>query len=221
MQPIHFMPWNNNGGNNRQSAPALYHSALVKMGPTVMTIKSAPRYVKNGTLCVTTVLVNGQEQGLFAENETIAQTLGGYVGQQVTVIASGSRDSATLTVQPAGQQQAAPQQAPQQQAAQPASNQGSGDLRGAKVFFCQGANLMRLAVKKANDIAVELGLPDEHRQGIATTLFIQADRQGLLATMPIDPFTPQELGWGAASQPAQQPAYQEPAPQQDEESVPF
>jgi hypothetical protein len=145
----------------------------------------------------------------------------------VTVIASGSRDSATLTVQPAGQQQAAQQQTQpawggqQAQPSQPASNHGSGDLRGAKVFFCQGANLMRLAVKKANDIAVELGLPDEHRQGIATTLFIQADRQGLLATMPIDPFTPQELGWGAASQRAQQPAYQEPSPQQEEENIPF
>jgi hypothetical protein len=57
---------------------------------------------------------------------------------------------------------------------------------------------MRLCVKKANDIAVELNLPEQHRQGIATTLFIQADRQGHIAAMPITAYTPEQLGFGAS-----------------------
>jgi hypothetical protein len=57
---------------------------------------------------------------------------------------------------------------------------------------------MRLCVKKANDIAVELDLPNEHRQGIASSLFIQADRSGFTFKMPINAYTPEELGWGAS-----------------------
>jgi hypothetical protein len=68
----------------------------------------------------------------------------------------------------------------------------------AKQFLCQAANLMRLCVKKANDISVELGLPDQHRQGIATTMFIQADRQGFIQAMPITAYTPEQLGFGAS-----------------------
>ncbi len=68
--------------------------------------------------------------------------------------------------------------------------------REAKRFLCQAANLMRLCVKKANDIAVELNLPEQHRQGIATTLFIQADRQGHIPAMPIEPYKPEQLGFG-------------------------
>jgi hypothetical protein len=70
--------------------------------------------------------------------------------------------------------------------------------REAKHFLCQAANLMRLCVKKANDISVELGLPDQHRQGIATTMFIQADRQGFIQAMPITAYTPEQLGFGAS-----------------------
>jgi hypothetical protein len=45
---------------------------------------------------------------------------------------------------------------------------------------------------------VELGLPDQHRQGIATTMFIQADRQGFIQAMPITAYTPEQLGFGAS-----------------------
>jgi len=68
----------------------------------------------------------------------------------------------------------------------------------AKQFLCQAANLMRLCVKKANDIAVELNLPEQHRQGIATTLFINGDKQGYIASMPITAYTPEQLGFGAS-----------------------
>jgi hypothetical protein len=57
---------------------------------------------------------------------------------------------------------------------------------------------MRLCVKKANDIAVELNLPEQHRQGIATTLFINGDKQGYISSMPITAYTPEQLGFGAS-----------------------
>jgi hypothetical protein len=68
----------------------------------------------------------------------------------------------------------------------------------AKQFLCQAANLMRLCVKKANDIAVEMNLSNEHRQGIASSLFINADRHGFIASMPITAYTPEQLGFGAS-----------------------
>ena len=57
---------------------------------------------------------------------------------------------------------------------------------------------MRLCVKKANDIAVELDIPNEHRKGIATTLFIKADRKGHILKMPINAYSQEDLGWGAS-----------------------
>jgi hypothetical protein len=220
----YFMAWNNNGGE-RQRNRSIFHSELVKRGGTNLTIKSAPRWVKNNTMCVCTVVDNGEECGLFIDSEQIEEALKSHVGQEVFVIASGSKKAgdAMVVIQPVGQGHPAPAQRgfPQQQTSQPTSHQPattspSANIRDAKVFFCQGANLMRLAVKKANDIAVELGLPNEHRQGMATTFFIQAERAGLLSSMPVDPFTPEELGWGASSQPSQP----EPA-QQQEDPIPF
>jgi hypothetical protein len=88
-------------------------------------------------------------------------------------------------------------QEPQKPAGEAVKNPEPKD-REVKVFLCQAANLMRLCVKKANDIAVELDLPNEHRQGIATSLFIQADRSGHTFKMPIQPYSPEELGYGAS-----------------------
>ena len=81
----------------------------------------------------------------------------------------------------------------------------------AKKALCQSANLMRLAVKKANDIAVELGLGDDHRQGIATTLFLQ--NKHFIDAMPLQPFTKEQLGYGASSEP-------EPEKEEEQEEEP-
>jgi hypothetical protein len=227
-------------GKPREKSPSLWHSTLVKDGPKLVTIKAAPKWVKNDTLCVVTLDVNGVEHAYFTNSEEIAQAFAPWVGQKVVLIAGGNdkQGTGTMEIQPAGTpasqipqpqpRQAAPQES-QHQATQPPvvhhhvdqRQAGQSDIA-AKKHLCQAANLMRLAVKKANDIASELGLPPEHRQGIATTLFLQSKE--FVASMPVSPYTVESLGYGASSAkkaaPAPAPA-PEPEPEPDDEPLPF
>lgn len=191
--------------SNKPKDPPLYHSNLVKGGPKLVSIKSAPKWVKQNTLCVIEVIVDGVTHVYFTENRDIASKFQQYVGKSVVLIASGNSKQKTdsMEIQPAGVPASslpAAQSAPQspQKAPQSIVEAAKTPEREAKRFLCQAANLMRLCVKKANDIAVELNLPEQHRQGIATTLFIQADRQGHIPAMPIDPYKPEQLGFGSS-----------------------
>jgi hypothetical protein len=108
-----------------------------------------------------------------------------------------------MEIQPAGVPASslpAAQSAPQspQKAPESVVSAAKTPEREAKEFLCKAANLMRLCVKKANDIAVEMDLSSEHRQGIASSLFINADRHGFVAAMPINPYKPEQLGFGAS-----------------------
>lgn len=190
--------------------PILSHSFLVKGGPKLVVIKSVPQSFKgkkepNKTFHVITIGVDGVDHTYFIPNRGIEDALKQHVGKTVVLIASGNdkQGTASMEVQPAGvpassinksSPQSVVQESTQKQEAKPLELRD----RDAKVFLCQAANLMRLCVKKANDIAIELGLPNEHRQGIATTLFIQADRQGHIFKMPIQAYSPDQLGWGAS-----------------------
>lgn len=191
--------------SNQPKNPPLYHSTLVKGGPKLVSVKSAPKWVKQNSLCVIELIVDGVTHVYFTENRDIASKFQQYVGKSVVLIASGNSKQKTdsMEIQSAGvpasslpAAQSAPQQA--QKAPQSVVEAAKTPEREAKRFLCQAANLMRLCVKKANDIAVELNLPEQHRQGIATTLFIQADRQGHIPAMPIDPYKPEQLGFGAS-----------------------
>ena len=191
--------------SNQPKNPPLYHSTLVKGGPKLVSVKSAPKWVKQNTLCVIELIVDGVTHVYFTENRDIASKFQQYVGKSVVLIASGNSKQKTdsMEIQSAGvpasslpAAQSAPQQA--QKAPQSVVEAAKTPEREAKRFLCQAANLMRLCVKKANDIAVELNLPEQHRQGIATTLFIQADRQGHIPAMPIDPYKPEQLGFGSS-----------------------
>jgi hypothetical protein len=194
--------------SNKPKDPPLYHSTLAKNGPKLVAIKSAPKWVKQNTLCVIEVIVDGVVHVYFTENRDIASKFQQYVGKSVVLIASGNSKQKTdsMEIQPAGVPASslpnapAPVSAPQspQKVPQSVVETAKTPEREAKRFLCQAANLMRLCVKKANDIAVELNLPEQHRQGIATTLFIQADRQGHIPAMPIDPYKPEQLGFGAS-----------------------
>lgn len=194
-----------------QTPPKLNHSDLVKNGPKLVTIKSVPKVITRKTdqkrFHLVTIEVNGVDHTYFIPNKEIEDSLKEHVGKTVVLIASGNdkQGTATMEVQAAmvkgsalgqGKQQDAPRE-PQKPAGEAIKNPEPKD-REAKIFLCQAANLMRLCVKKANDIAVELDLPNEHRQGIATSLFIQADRSGHTFKMPIQPYTPEELGYGAS-----------------------
>jgi hypothetical protein len=170
-----------------------------------VSIKSAPKWVKSNTLCVIEVIVDGVTHVYFTENRDIASKFQQYVGKSVVLIASGNSKQKTdsMEIQPAGVPasslpavQSAPQQA--QKPVEKVITAPSHPDKDAKQFLCQAANLMRLCVKKANDIAVEMNLSNEHRQGIASSLFINADRHGFIASMPITAYTPEQLGFGAS-----------------------
>jgi len=209
--------------SNQPKAPVLSHYTLAKNGPKLVAVKSPPKWVKNNSLCVIELIVDGVAHVYFTENKDIASKFQQYVGKSVVLIASGNSKQKTdsMEIQPAGVPASSLPTAPTQSKPvtfQTVANQhGSHSVaqspqkapesvvaaaktpeREAKEFLCKAANLMRLCVKKANDIAVELNLPEQHRQGIATTLFIQADRQGHISAMPITAYTPEQLGFGAS-----------------------
>jgi hypothetical protein len=187
--------------------PILNHSDLVRNGVKLVTIKSVPKVVTRKSdqkrFHMVTIEVNGADHTYFIPNKEIEDALKEHVGKSVVLIASGNdkQGTAMMEIQAAMVKgstlvQDAPRE-PQKPAGEAVKNPEPKD-REVKVFLCQAANLMRLCVKKANDIAVELDLPNEHRQGIATSLFIQADRSGHTFKMPIQPYTPEELGYGAS-----------------------
>ncbi len=202
--------------SNQPKAPVLSHYTLAKNGPKLVAVKSPPKWVKSNSLCVIELIVDGVAHVYFTENKDIASKFQQYVGKSVVLIASGNSKQKTdsMEIQPAGvpasSLPAAPtqskpvtwntintSQSPQKPVEKVITAPAHPD-KDAKQFLCQAANLMRLCVKKANDISVELGLPEQHRQGIATTLFIQADRQGHISAMPITAYTPEQLGFGAS-----------------------
>jgi hypothetical protein len=195
----------NSQNQNSPKTPSLSHLSLAKNGPKLVVIKSPPKWVKQGSLCVIELIVDNVPHVYFTENKDIASKFQQYVGKSVVLIASGNSKQKTdsMEIQPAGVPASSlpnapialqsPQKAPEGVVTAPVHRD-----KEAKQFLCQAANLMRLCVKKANDISVELGLPDQHRQGIATTMFIQADRQGFIQAMPITAYTPEQLGFGAS-----------------------
>jgi len=198
-----------NNNSNRPKDPILSHYSLVKNGPKLAAIKSPPKWVKNNSLCVVELVVDGVNHVYFTEKREISEKFLNHIGKSVVLIASGNskQGSDSMEIQEAGVPASSlpnaprPQDAPQsrQDAPQGVISSPPHTDKAAKTFLCQAANLMRLCVKKANDISVELGLGEAHRQGIATTLFIQADRQGFISTMPITAYTPEQLGFGASS----------------------
>ena len=191
--------------SNQPKAPVLSHYTLAKNGPKLVAVKSPPKWVKSNSLCVIELIVDGAAHVYFTENKDIASKFQQYVGKSVVLIASGNSKQKTdsMEIQPAGvpasslpTAQSGPQ-SPQKPVEKVVTAPAHPD-KDAKQFLCQAANLMRLCVKKANDIAVEMNLSNEHRQGIASSLFINADRHGFITSMPITAYTPEQLGFGSS-----------------------
>ena len=202
-QLIHPMSFQN--PNQREKDPIINHSSLVKSGPKLLTIATTPKTITRKAdqkrFHMVSLDIDGVMHTYFIPNKDIEDSLKQYVGKTVVVIASGNDKQGTATMEiQAAMVKASTLDKPvieRKPTAEPVKNPEPKD-REAKAFLCQAANLMRLCVKKANDIAVELDLPNEHRQGIASSLFIQADRSGFTFKMPISAYTPEELGWGAS-----------------------
>lgn len=199
--------------NQFKKDPTISHSALVKRQATLVKVLTAPKTIntKDGrTFTIVDLEVDGVKHAHFIDTDEIRAGFIQHVGQQVVLIASGNSKnrSAKIDFQSAGipasqmasyasqSAAASPQNAPKiepKTVSAPIHND-----KAVKQYLCQAANLMRLCVKKANDIAVEMALPPEHRQGIATTLFINGDKQGYIQLMPITPYSPQQYGWGSS-----------------------
>ena len=191
--------------NQREKDPIINHSSLVKSGPKLLTIATTPKTITRKAdqkrFHMVSLDIDGVMHTYFIPNKDIEDSLKQYVGKTVVVIASGNDKQGTATMEiQAAMVKASTLDKPvieRKPTAEPVKNPEPKD-REAKAFLCKAANLMRLCVKKANDIAVELDLPNEHRQGIASSLFIQADRSGFTFKMPISAYTPEELGLGAS-----------------------
>ena len=203
-----------------EKTPTISHLTLVKEGPKLVTIKSVPKVIVSKKdekkYHLITLELNGVDHTYFIPNKAIEDSLKEYIGKTAVLIASGNEKQGTATMEiqaamvkgstltqpvidvttskPAQWQTINTSQSTQNPEPKPLEPKD----KEAKVFLCQAANLMRLCVKKANDIAIELDLPNEHRQGIATSLFIQADRSGHTFKMPITAYTPEQLGYGAS-----------------------
>ena len=193
--------------NQREKDPIINHSSLVKSGPKLLTIATTPKTITRKAdqkrFHMVSLDIDGVMHPYFIPNKDIEENLKQYVGKTVVVIASGNDKQGTATMEiQAAMVKASTLDKPvveRKPAAEPVKNPEPKD-REAKAFLCQAANLMRLCVKKANDIAVELDLPNEHRQGIAGSMFIQADRAGYTFKMPLQPYTPEQLGWGSSKE---------------------
>ena len=190
-----------------ENHPAIQHSNL-REGRNVK-VAAPPKWVKNNTLCVIELEANGVRRNYWTKKKSIADAFLPFIGKEIHLKTCGDdrRDTDTVIIQEVGK--VPPEEAaklPKREAQpvrevapqKPETTNPPHDDLDAKRFLCQASNLMRLCVKKANDIAIELDLPPEHRQGIGTTLFIQSDRMGYIKKMPIKPYTPEELGWGAS-----------------------
>jgi hypothetical protein len=192
--------------------PSLQHSVLVRNGPQLAIVKKV-NWVSNNSKCIISLMFNGTPHNYWTTNKDIVGEFQKHVGHEVVMHATGDdrMNTDNMKIERSGvptnvaierpvtvaeKPQSAPQ-SPQKPVETVITAPVHRDKE-AKQFLCQAANLMRLCVKKANDISVELGLPDQHRQGIATTLFINGDKQGYIASMPITAYTPEQLGFGAS-----------------------
>jgi hypothetical protein len=97
----------------------IYHSNLVASGPTFATVTKGPQPSKYSTETdpkpdyAVLTFDDGQERFYSVENPECAAALESVVGQRVTILATGSREAARITVTggaAAGQAQQAPPQ---------------------------------------------------------------------------------------------------------------
>ena len=158
--------------NQREKDPTIKHSDLVKRGPKLLAIatttKTITRRADQKRFHMVTFDIDGVMHTYFIPNKDIEDNLKQYVGKTVVVTASGNDKQGTATMEiQAAMVKASTLDKPvieRKPTAEPVKNPEPKD-REAKAFLCQAANLMRLCVKKANDIAVELDLPQRASSG--------------------------------------------------------
>ena len=188
----------------------LYHSELVKLGPVEVEITTdliESRY-KKGTFIVG-LRIDGEERTLAIENDDCGAALAERKGQVITIEASGSRESAEISIieglpeAPAPKARATARPAPVARpavarpaaaAARPASaaRQTASPGRNVHGMLMQLANLeinVQCLVAKVSDALIagrDIVLTDAQLAGMAGRLFIEAVRGGAHQSMPAD-----------------------------------
>jgi hypothetical protein len=188
----------------------LYHSELSKLGPVTIEITSdlmESKY-KKGTYFVG-VKLDGEERTLNIENDECGAALDQRKGQVLTIEATGSRESAEITIldtppdEPAAQAPARPAARPApvarpaaaRPAAAPAKQQAAAapaHKPGSTAALIQLGNLeikvqcMCAAVSDALIAGRDIVLTDAQLAGMAGRMFIESVRAGLHHGMPSD-----------------------------------
>lgn len=183
----------------------LYHSELVKLGPVEVEITTdliESRY-KKGTYIVG-LRLDGEERTLAIENDDCGAALDQRKGQVLTIEATGSRESAEISIleglpaeapAPKARPAARPAVArPSAAAARPApaARQASAPGRNVHGMLMQLANLeinVQCLVAKVSDALIagrDIVLTDAQLAGMAGRMFIEAVRGGAHQSMPAD-----------------------------------
>ena len=188
----------------------LYHSELVKLGPVEVEITTdliESKY-KRGTYIVG-LRIDGEERTLAVENDDCGAALDQRKGQVITIEASGSRDSAEISIleglpeapapkaRPAARP--APVARPAAAAARPsgarqpqAERQAAAQKPGSTAALIQLGNLeikvqcMCAAVSDALIAGRDIVLTDAQLAGMAGRMFIESVRAGLHHAMASD-----------------------------------
>jgi hypothetical protein len=149
----------------------MFHKALAERGPVRVTVDADARYLKSKDAYVIDLTVGTDKVGYWAENEACKSFFDGQKGRTFTIIAEGSRDSATITyvgeqappsgaLPPAPAANRPPPQAPAQapaapapQAAAPATRVTNGrdavdKLRGGMIAAGQVGVALQLAAEQ-------------------------------------------------------------------------
>jgi hypothetical protein len=186
----------------------LYHGEFAGMGPVNIKVVGEPRaskFKKQGVPPFYVVLsINGAERHYQPENDTCLEFFRGKGGQEITVVAEGSREEARITFVgqkasslPSKQAAAKPQGAPPPHDAPPPKRVPSAPQRtpeqavhDAKVFVGQNMTLAKIAIRGVlilnQQFAEEVGvpMPDALITSVYNTLLYGSERAGVINGLP-------------------------------------
>lgn len=182
----------------------IHHSKLTQMGEVSVKVlgRSVERTSDRGAFLKVPLAIFDEQTGVWTNtdymnvSEHCASILDQHVGSEITIVASGTDRDGSDHIEVLGAHHG-PAQAPARQHRQPQREEqaprqerpmqrnSAGDFASATAHVKQAANLMRLCLVEAAAIGGEAQLDDEHVRTIASSLFISAERAGMLSAMPV------------------------------------
>jgi hypothetical protein len=162
----------------------VYHSTLVKHGPTQITIKSDVRNNKFNKYGSIEIEHEGQQQWISPENQAVADALRGLQGQTVNVTASGSKGDAKLEVTHTDGSSVAPMKTtPRQQLSRA---DGWRQLQnGMFSAWKKGYQVKTELEAFAKNHGIEITMTPEQLTAVASQLFRAAQDRGIIDQIPV------------------------------------